>query len=164
MVTTHPTRIEAIVEELAAAGVEFIVAGGVAAVLQGAPINTFDLDIVHARSPENVARLLAALARLDARSREVRDRLVRPKESHLASPGHVLLMTRHGPLDLLGTIGKSWSYGDLTGSCDEMTIGARRIKVLRLEKLIEAKEAAGREKDLAVLPVLRRTLEEKRKP
>ena len=161
--TTHPKGIEAIIEDLAAAGVEFIVAGGVAAVLQGAPINTFDLDVVYARSPQNVARLLVALEQLDARSREVRDRVVRLKESHLASPGHLLLMTRHGPLDLLGTIGKAWSYGDLTGSCDEMTIGARRIKVLKLEKLIEAKEVAGREKDLAVLPVLRRTLEEKRK-
>jgi len=38
-------------------GVEFILVGGVAAVVRGAPINTFDVDIVHSRSPENVARL-----------------------------------------------------------------------------------------------------------
>lgn len=36
---------------LAGHGVDFIVVGGVAAVLGGAPISTFDLDIVHARDP-----------------------------------------------------------------------------------------------------------------
>jgi len=41
--------------------VETIVVGGVAAVLQGAPIATFDLDLVHRRSEENVARLQDAL-------------------------------------------------------------------------------------------------------
>ena len=30
--------------------VEFIVVGGVGAVLQGAPLSTFDLDIVHLRA------------------------------------------------------------------------------------------------------------------
>ncbi len=32
--------------------VDFIVVGGVAAVLEGAPISTFDLDIVYNRSDE----------------------------------------------------------------------------------------------------------------
>lgn len=36
------------------AGVEFVVVGGEAAVLQGAMIFTQDLDIVHRRTPENV--------------------------------------------------------------------------------------------------------------
>jgi hypothetical protein len=35
--------------------VDFIVVGGVAAVLNGAPISTFDLDIVHRRDRENLA-------------------------------------------------------------------------------------------------------------
>jgi hypothetical protein len=38
---------------LVAHDVEFIVVGGVAAVLQGAPVVTFDLDILHRRTPEN---------------------------------------------------------------------------------------------------------------
>jgi len=47
-----------ILRTLAAHQVEFIVLGGVGAVLQGAPISTFDLEIVHNRSAENVVRLL----------------------------------------------------------------------------------------------------------
>jgi hypothetical protein len=38
-----------------------------------------------------------------------------------------------------------------------------RIRVLDLETLIAIKEELGGEKDRAVLPILRRTLEEKRK-
>ena len=33
--------------------------------LHGAPVTTFDLDVVHARDPENIARLLSALEELD---------------------------------------------------------------------------------------------------
>jgi hypothetical protein len=38
-----------------------------------------------------------------------------------------------------------------------------RIRVLKLEKLIEIKEQLTGDKDRAMLPLLRRTLEEKRK-
>ena len=37
----------AVLRTLTDHGVEFIVVGGVAAVLRGAPINTFDLDVVY---------------------------------------------------------------------------------------------------------------------
>ena len=50
-------------------GVEYVVVGGLAAVLQGAPVTTLDVDIVYARSEENVGRLEAALTELDARVR-----------------------------------------------------------------------------------------------
>jgi hypothetical protein len=40
--------------------------GGPAAALNGVPINTFDLDAVHSRDPENIARLVPALESLDA--------------------------------------------------------------------------------------------------
>lgn len=51
---------------LVAEGVEFVVIGGMAGVLHGAPIATKDLDIVHRRTPENIARLLGVLRDIDA--------------------------------------------------------------------------------------------------
>lgn len=39
--------------------VELIIVGGVAAVLEGAPILTLDLDILYHQTPENTTRLLA---------------------------------------------------------------------------------------------------------
>ena len=56
--------------ELADSGADFVVVGGIAAVLQGVPMATFDLDVVHSRSPENVRRLLHLLEHLDASSRD----------------------------------------------------------------------------------------------
>src|ERR1700722_12407540 len=97
-------RILSIFETLARHQAEYLVVGGVAAVLQGAPVSTFDLDIVHSTSSDNVARIVTVLEELDARYRSQPE--LRPGADQLASPGHQLLMTRYGPLDLLGMIGK----------------------------------------------------------
>jgi len=45
----HQTDFLAILRALEAAAAEFIVVGGLAAVLDGAPVSTFDLDVVHSR-------------------------------------------------------------------------------------------------------------------
>ena len=81
---------------------------------------------------------------------------------HLAGPGHLNLSTRHGPLDLLGTIGRGRSYEDLLPHTVETDLGGGvRIRVLDLETVIAIKEEVGGEKDLAVLAVLKRTLRER---
>src|SRR5262249_13687907 len=46
---------------LAAAGVEFIRVGGVAAAAHGGVRTTLDLDFVYGRSPENIRRLVSVL-------------------------------------------------------------------------------------------------------
>ena len=108
----------------------------------------------------SIARLLSALEALDAVYRMQPER---PNAGHLGSGGHLNLVTRYGPLDVLGTIGNKLGYHDLLPHTIEMEIGeGLRVRVLDLETLIALKEALGGEKDRAVLPVLRRTLEEKR--
>ena len=49
-----------LLSELSASGVRFVLVGGLAAVTQGAPITTFDVDIVHDRELENVRRLVSS--------------------------------------------------------------------------------------------------------
>jgi len=145
-------------------GVDFIVVGGMAAVLDGAPINTFDVDVVHSRNEKNIDCLLKVLEALDAVYRIQPERRIRPNASHLASAGGQNLITRYGPLDLLGTIGRNLGYEDLLPHSVEMEVGEGvLVKVLDLETLIIIKEELGGEKDRAVLPVLRRTLEERRR-
>jgi hypothetical protein len=141
-------------------GVDFIIVGGVSAVLHGAPVSTFDLDLVYSRAPDNIERLLSALQDLDAYYRGQGDKRLSPGPSHLASPGHQLLMTRFGPLDLLGTIGTDRDYGNLSDHTVELQIGKFRLRVLDLETLIEIKQELGQEKDKAVIPILRRLLKE----
>lgn len=162
MTRTAP-RFKDALEVLARHDVDFVVVGGVAAVLAGAPIATFDLDIVPARGPENLARLVAALSEIDARYRDLTGRILRPDVESLAGPGHHLLLTTCGPLDVLGTIGQGDGYDQLLSDVVERQIGDHRIRTLGLATLIRTKEAAGRAKDLAVLAILRRTLEESTK-
>ena len=73
-------------------------------------------------------------------------------------------MTKFGPLDLLGTIGRERSYADLlpNSSLEEITVDFH-VRVLDMQTLIATKEEAGRERDLAVLPILRATLDEIRR-
>jgi len=152
-----------ILRRLAAGEVEFIVVGMTAGVLHGAPVSTFDLDIVHRRTTENIDRLLRVLADLDAVYRKD-PRNLRPTASHLASPGHQLLRTSLGDLDCLGTIDDDKSYEDLLPRTIELALAdGHTLRVLELTALIEAKERAARPKDLAVLPYLRATLDEIRR-
>jgi hypothetical protein len=72
-----------------------------------------------------------------------------------------MLSTTCGDLDCLGTIDQDRGYEELLGQTVEMRrSGGRTVRVLSLPALIEAKERSGRPKDLAVLPVLRATLDE----
>ncbi|MHB1424160.1 MAG: hypothetical protein ACYC3I_13370 [Gemmataceae bacterium] len=154
----------AILQTLAEHEVEFIVVGGVCAALHGAPLHTFDLYLVHSRAPENLDRLLQALHELDAYFREHDERRLRPDRSHLASPGHQLLTTRAGPLDLLGTIGNDRGYEELLPHTLAMQVrDDLQVRLLDLATLIAIKEETGRDKDQAALSILRRTLEEKEK-
>ena len=57
----HELDFFAILSAMNRHGVEYIVVGGMGAVLQGAPISTWDLDLVQGRDPENVTKLVAAL-------------------------------------------------------------------------------------------------------
>lgn len=153
-------RFAEILRLLADNDVEFVVVGMTAGILHGAPVTTVDLDLVHQRSPGNVERLLRVLADLDATYRHD-PRGLRPGESHLTGPGHSLLKTRLGDLDCLGTIDQDRRYEDLLPLTVELEIGeGRKVRVLTLAALIEAKERSGRPKDLAALPVLRATLDE----
>ncbi len=157
-------RLHGLLRRLEESKSQFIVVGGLAAVLNGAPVQTYDVDLVYLRSPENIEHLLEVLASLDAVFRIQPERRLKPTASHLSGSGHLNLLTRNGPLDLLATIGKNLTYDDLLAHCSEMDIGdGIRIKVLDLEILIEIKEQLAGDKDLAVLPILRQTLRELRK-
>jgi hypothetical protein len=143
--------------------VEFVVVGMAAGVLQGVPLTTLDVDIVHHRTPENIARLLAALAELHAIYRDD-PRNLSPSESHLMGPGHQLLTTIYGDLDCLGAVDGDRPYEDLVAFTITLAIGENAVVlVLELSALIEVKRRAGRPKDMAVLPFLEATLDEIRK-
>ncbi len=151
---------EAILKALIAAEADYIVVGGVCAVLQGAPVSTFDLDLIYSRQARNLERLERALGDLEAFYREKPE--ITPNASRLDSPGHHLLMTRSGPLDLLGSTVGGADYEDLVEHSEKIDIGlGSPVLILDLPTLISIKEQLGRDRDKAVLPILRKTLEER---
>jgi len=140
--------------------VNFIVVGMSAAVLQGVPTTTFDIDIVHERTDENVCRLVRVLADMGAVFRNDRRR-IQPRETHLMGPGHALLETKFGDLDCLGTIDADETYESLLASSVPLSLGdGIEIRVVSLVRLIEIKRRAGRPKDRAALPLLEASLAE----
>ena len=153
-------RFAETLQALAHARVEFIVVGMAAGVLQGVPLTTLDIDIVHRRTPENVGRLLTVLSDLNAIYRHD-PRNLSPSASHLLGPGHQLLTTTNGDLDCLGTVDGDKDYDALVEFSRELLVGDDAIvRVLELTMLLEVKRRAGRPKDLAVLPFLEATIDE----
>jgi hypothetical protein len=143
------------------AGVAHVVVGGVAAILEGAPITTLDLDIVVDRDEKNLQRLGTLLQELDARYRDPAGRDIRPTLERLRTQKVHLLDTRLGPLDVMRQIGAGWSWREVVERSHPLTVEELEVRVLELAAIIESKREANREKDRAMLPVLRRTLEEK---
>jgi len=72
--------LSALLEGLIAADVKFILVGGLAAVIQGAPITTMDVDIVHKRSAENLTRLFAFLQSISAFYRRPDKKIIAQEE------------------------------------------------------------------------------------
>lgn len=153
---SHPEQadIARLLHALRAGGVEFVVVGGAAAVLHGAPTTTRDLDIVHRRTPENVESLIEVLANLGALVRDPAGRRLKPERSTLEGPGQLLLSTQLGPLDVLGALHDGRDFEQLVEASVSMVDGSTEITVVDLETLIEIKTAAGRPKDRLVVPIL----------
>jgi hypothetical protein len=137
--------------------VEYIVVGGVAAVIQGAPVMTFDLVALVRVSDDNAERLSRALDELDARYREHQS-TIRPTQDDILAGKHLLLLTRAGPLDVLGFIGNEDRYEDLLDRSSEITMTFGTFRVLNLEELVRQKKMSDRTKDRASLDLLEEVL------
>lgn len=153
-----PADLTTLLERLIAADVEFILVGGLAAVVQGAPITTFDVDVVHRRTEENVDRLIACLSSLGARYRNHPNPLP-PKRSALLGSGHSLFVTDLGPLDALGAIEGGADYDQLLPDTLVVPLGGRTIRILSLTKIVALKRASSDPKDKLRLPFLEAALQ-----
>ena len=158
MASVEP-KFHEILLKLADEGVEVIVVGMAAAVLQGVPVTTWDLDVVHRRTSENVERLLGVLRSLDAVARHD-PRGLRPDASHLSGPGHVLMETKFGDFDCLGAIDGGRSYDELLAATVQVDFEGRPLRLLSLPEILAIKTRAGRPKDLAAIPYIQSTIDE----
>jgi len=131
--------LSSLLKKLRNARVEFILVGGLAAVAQGAPITTFDLDIVHRRTDKNIKRLFKFLQSVNAYQRRPDDKVISIDAMDFHGQGHQLLITDLGPLDVLSTIEKKMGYDELLPLAAEIELGGKQIRVLGLESIISLK-------------------------
>ncbi len=143
--------------------VDYVLIGGLAAALHGSPALTNDADIVPAKDLANLQRLAAALRSLSARLRvaESPDGVdFDPHPALLQSMAILNLTTRCGDLDLTLSPAALDDYAALVEHSVVFDIADGPVRVAALGDIIRSKEAAGRPKDHATLPVLRALEEE----
>ena len=161
-----PYRPDQLLEVLERHGVRYIVIGGLAAELRGSPYITRDVDVTPSRDRANLRRLSAALRELNAtlRAPGSESPVEFPLDEHSFDWGTTWTFgTDHGFLDVSLLPDGTRGYEDLRrGATREQITETLQVEVASLADVIRSKEAAGREKDRAVLPILRQVLERSR--
>ncbi len=144
------TDTPGLLRELLARGVDFVVIGGIAAVLHGSPRVTQDLDVCFATDAGNLDALGTALVALDARLAGVDKDVPFVPDAHTLSRIMMLtLETSKGRLDALAAPTGAPPYGELRARAERYDIGGAFVLVASLEDLIAMKRASARPKDLA---------------
>jgi len=151
-----PTKIiEAPFRLLGEYSVDCVIVGGVAAAIHGSMLLTNDLDVCYSRDPANLKRLADALESVHARLRNAPEGLPFILDAETLKRGlNFTLTTDIGDLDLLGEVRGIGNYEDVVAGSLTVELFGFRFAVIDIGKLIVAKRAAGRAKDLIALPEL----------
>jgi predicted nucleotidyltransferase len=139
-----------VVAALAEQKLETVLIGNAAAAMQGAPVTTLDFDFMFRDTPTNLRKLKAVANSLEAV-------ILRP--FYPVSKLYRMVDDASGlQADFMPVIHGVRSFEGLRSRAIEHTLGTLRVKVASLPDIIASKKAAGRDRDLAVLPVLEQTL------
>jgi hypothetical protein len=146
---------ERLIASLVDGEVDFIIVGGVAATFHGSSRLTSDLDVVYARSAENIDRMVRALAPLSPYLRGAPPGLPFHFDAKTVRAGlNFTLTTSAGPLDLLGDMAGGFEFDVLRNRSIAVELFGKPCRIIDLESLIKAKRAAGRPKDFEVIAEL----------
>ncbi len=149
-------QLDQLIELFARHGIEYVIVGGQAEALFGSPRVTYDTDICHRLSPENLARMAAALRELDARVRFAPPELpFRLDAQSLALGVNYVFSTNLGDLDLISWVEPIGDDDELIQRAERIPYRGHELKVIALEDLIRVKEHIARKKDSESLYQLR---------
>lgn len=141
-------RPRGLLEHLTRHGVEFVVVGGIAAVLHGSERNTFDLDVCPSQDPANLDALGNSLIEIDARLRGIEEDVPFVPDGRAFTGIEILtLSTSLGPLDILVRPYGSPPYSALRRRAIQMDIGPAPVLVASIDDLIAMKRESDRPKD-----------------
>lgn len=157
-------KLEETLRVLYDAGVEFVLIGGAAMGLQGSAHLTKDMDFCYDRSRHNLERLAKALQPYHPALRGAPSGLPFRFDAETISRGlNFTLSTDLGDIDFLGEVSGLGGFASVKAASNVMKIGGIKVHVLSLAGLIKSKTAAGRPRDLYVLPELKALEEFKKK-
>jgi len=141
-----------IAKVLAECRLEAVMVGNAAAALHGAPVTTLDVDFMFRKTPANVKKLKAV-------ARSLRASILKPYYP-VSDLFRVVDDDRGLQLDFMGKLDGVRSFEGLRSRASWVSFGEHRLMVASLADIIKSKRAAGRSRDLAVLEILEKTLDE----
>ncbi len=148
----HPLDIGELIAVLARHEVDYVVIGGVATQVHGHRRTTMDLDLTPDPDPENLRRLGAALAELEARPR---GGVAEGVEIPVGDPERLAiaaivppLLTPYGQLHILKEPKGARAFDQMREGALVLDLDGTDVAVVSLDDLIRMKRAAGRPSDL----------------
>jgi len=137
-----------VAEALHHANLEAVMIGNAAAAIQGAPVTTMDIDFCIKDNENNIKKLSKVANELEAELTDFYPFF------QIQNPDNELY------LDFLTRVIGIDSFESLLEKSTTLSFdGIFSLKIASLEDIIKSKTAAGNDKDLAVLPILKKTLE-----
>ncbi len=154
--STPDFQLSRLLHRLVSAGVDFVVIGGVAVIVQGSPRFTRDLDISYSTDEENLDRLSGVLVQLGARLRGLEEDIpFTPDRRTLRHVQMLTLTTTAGDIDLLSDPPGSPGYASLKRKASRIDLDGDTVLIASIEDLIAMKDAVRRPQDLVDLESLR---------
>lgn len=148
----RPLDIGELIAVLARHDVDYVVIGGVATQVHGHGRATMVLELTPDPDPENLRRLGAALAELEARPR---DSGVEKGEISAGDPERLAmaaivppLLTRHGQIHILKEPKGARAFHEMREGALVVDLEGNDVAIVSLDDLIRMKRAAGRPADL----------------
>jgi len=133
-------------------GLDAVLIGNAAAALQGAPVTTIDFDFMFRKTARNMQKLKAFASGLGAT-------ILRPY--YPAAELYRVVRDDGLQVDFMGTIHGIRSFEGLRDRGQTVAFQDTEIRVASLADIIKSKRAARRPRDVAVLAVLEKALEER---
>ena len=145
-----------ILQRLIDAKLEFVLVGGLAALVHGSNVVTSDVDICMQMTDENLQRLDSALHDLHPKHRMTPDKLEFAFEDvRRRGVKNLYLTTDWGVLDCIGEVLGLGDYQEAIKWSQNAALPFGTCRILTLDGIIKAKEAAGRPHDLQAVWQLR---------
>lgn len=147
---------QALLRRLQAQQVEFVIIGGFCGTMHGVSLVTRDLDVCCSFTLANLRRIEAAVKDLHPSHRLAANKLPFELTDELCGRlKNLYLQTDLGKLDCLSEVKGIGSYEDALRRSIHFKLSYGEFRILDVDALIAAKEAVGREHDLAAVKQLR---------